>query len=79
MDTTTPTLPHATVAPTRATVALPACARRGCALTAWFVVHHVAVCSLACAEGIAAARELARQRMRGRSHAGTRDQAARVA
>lgn len=31
----------------------PTCARVGCRWTAWFVVHHVPVCSSACAERIA--------------------------
>ena len=54
-----PTLPHATVTRARVTVALPAvrrgpvCARAGCRWTAWFSVHHVPVCSSACAQALA--------------------------
>jgi len=80
VDATPATLPHhTTAARARAAVAFPVCTRDGCAWTAWFSVHHVPVCSLACAQGIADAGERLRQRAVGRSHAGTRVQAARVA
>jgi len=83
---------HGTVARQRATVAIPVvrrvrrepvCARQGCHWTAWFMVHHVSVCSLDCAQGIALEiareRDARRQRARGRSHAGTAVHASRVA
>jgi len=75
--TTLPTTP--TAARPRAAVAFPVCAREGCRWTAWFSVHHVPVCSLACAQGIADEGEQLRQRAVGRSHEGTRLHARRVA